>query len=300
MVIINDMSALPPHRQLNVQMECFPCFLRQVTIALRLVDAPRDLQESVLKACLEDIASTDMDKTPAHLTTYMHRRVRAMLGGDPFVEVKERYNRLALGMYDEFKREVREHALPLQAAARLAIAGNCIDFGIFTSVNVEGTARRALDEPLAIDHFAEFNRALERADKVLYLLDNTGEVVFDRILIEELLAMGKQVVAVTRGAPIINDCTLKDAQDVGLADICTVTDNGSDAVGTILELASPEFNALFDDSSYMVVSKGQGNFETLLSVEREVFFLFQSKCEVVSRYLSQPHGALMLASSRIA
>jgi uncharacterized protein with ATP-grasp and redox domains len=99
---------------------------------------------------------------------------------------------------------VSESPDPLLTASRLAIAGNIIDFGIFASVDLEGTIERALGGPLAVDHSGRFREEVSRAGSILYLLDNSGEVVFDRLLIEELVALGKKVTAVVKGSPVIN------------------------------------------------------------------------------------------------
>jgi uncharacterized protein with ATP-grasp and redox domains len=283
-------------KEMKVHLDCFPCFLRQCVIAINLSGKNGDGANGVIKAALADIQEADLSKSPAHATTFMHRTLREKLGCDPFHEVKHRYNTIALGLYDSLKEKISQSEDPLKTAARLAIAGNVIDFGIYSTIDIEGTVERALNEPLAVDDYDSFREAVERADDILYLLDNTGEVVFDRLLIEELIKRGKKVTAVVKAAPIINDCTAEDARDVGLTDICDVVDNGSDAVGTILETTSDEFKTLYENAG-LVISKGQGNFETLLQEKRPAFFLFQSKCGVVSRVLGLPEGSMLLVGN---
>jgi hypothetical protein len=191
---------------------------------------------------------------------------------------------------------VKESQNPLWTATRLAIAGNVIDFGIFTSVDIEGTIRRAINSPLAVDEFDIFKEAMDDADAILYLVDNAGEIVFDRILIEALISRGKKVKVVVKGSAVINDSTLEDAVESGLAGICEVIDNGSDAVGTILPWTSSKFQELFK-SAKLIISKGQGNFETLTGIQENIFFLFQSKCDVVSKELGLPLGSMLLKKS---
>lgn len=296
-------------KDFRVHPDCFPCFMRQCIIALNLSGRNGDGSTGIIQAAMRDIQEADMSKSPAHATTNMHRTLRRLLGEDPFREIKSRYNNIALGLYGSLKKNVAESEDALLTAARLAVAGNVIDFGIYSSVDIEGTVRRALEEPLDVDHFAAFREAVAGAEKVLYLLDNAGEVVFDRLLIEELAVEGKKVTAVVKASPVINDCTIEDALEAGLAGVCEVVDNGSDAVGTILETTSEEFRKLFE-SSALVISKGQGNFETLLdfangtrSRERkpdgEIFFLFQSKCGVVSRFLGLPEGSMLLLGGSV-
>lgn len=277
---------------------CYPCFLRQAVIALELGGVDEARTHRIFKALLRDIKAADPDKTPSHASSIIHRRIRKLIGADPFRGVKSRYNRIALGLYDQLKETVANSPDPLNTAIRLAIAGNIIDFGIFTSFDIKGTIEKALTEPLAVDDYEPFLRDLSATDDVLYLLDNAGEAVFDRILIEELTARRKRVVAVVKGSAVLNDCTMEDAIQTGIADICKVMDNGSDAVGTVLEATTGLFRERFGRLSNMVISKGQGNFETLLDCGRPVYFLFQSKCEVVSRYMGQPERAMFLLKGR--
>jgi uncharacterized protein with ATP-grasp and redox domains len=277
--------------------ECYPCFLRQTVLAVNLGTDDEDLKLDIIRAVLGELDNADINKSPAHATTTMHRSIRGMLGTDPFERIKDIYNEKAIRLYPELKKIVGESDDPLHTALKLAIAGNVIDFGIYTSVDIEGTVDRALGNPLAVDDYPDLRAGLTKSERILYLLDNAGEIVFDRILIEELVSLGKEVTAVVKGSPVINDCTLTDAGHVGLDRVCNVMDNGSDAVGTIVETTSSVFRKRFEDKGYLVVSKGQGNFETLMHETKEIFFLFQSKCSVLSRFLELPEGSMLLLYS---
>jgi len=281
---------------MRVHLDCFPCFLRQTIIALRLGTKDELLQERVLKSILPEIQITDISMPPAYTTTFIHRKIRQLLGKDPFRELKHEYNKIALGLYPSLKTMVRESQDPLWTATRLAIAGNVIDSGIFTSVDIEGTIRKAINNPLAVDEFDIFKKAISDTDTILYLADNAGEIVFDRILIETLISAGKKVTVVVKGSPVINDATLDDALESGLTGICEVVDNGSDAVGTIFPWTSSVFQELFRNAE-LIVSKGQGNFETLTGIQKNIFFLFQSKCDVVSKELGLSNDSMLLKKS---
>lgn len=281
---------------MKVHLDCFPCFLRQSIIALRLGTKDDALQERILKRILEDIEKADTSKSPAHATTFIHRKIRQLLGKDPFKDIKSEYNQLALRLYPVLKKAVEASPDPLWTASRLAIAGNVIDFGIFTSVDIEGTIDKALNHSIILDDYPAFRDAIANTDEILYLIDNSGEIVFDRILIETLTALSKKVKAVVKGSPIINDSTMEDAEEVGLTDTCEVIDNGSDAVGTILEWTSPSFQVAFDKAQ-LIISKGQGNFETLVDSKKKIFFLFQSKCDVVSKELGLSKDSMLLKKS---
>jgi damage-control phosphatase, subfamily I len=281
---------------MRVHLDCFPCFLRQSIIALRLGTKDESLRETILKSTLDYIQDTDISKPPAYTTTFIHKKIRQMLGIDPFKEIKSEYNQIALRLYPSLKTTIEKSPDPLWISTRLAIAGNVIDFGIFTSVDIEGAIRKALNNQLAVDDYSSFKNAISIADKILYLTDNAGEIVFDRLLIETLIQLGKEVKAVVKGSPVINDSTMDDAEESGLTEVCDVIDNGSEAVGTILEWTSSAFQKIFNDAQ-LVISKGQGNFETLIGAEKKIFFLFQSKCDVVSKELGLSTGSMLLKKS---
>ncbi|MBF0536797.1 MAG: DUF89 family protein [Nitrospirae bacterium] len=283
---------------MKTQIECFPCFARQAVLTLGNVHMGEDDKLDVMRAVLHEMEGADVSQPPAYATTFIYRVIRQLTGEDPYKELKERYNTMALDLYPKLRQQVFEHHDPLWMATRLAIAGNIIDFGIFTSVDIEGTIQRALQHIIEVDDYEAFKQAITNDHPgdgagLLYLLDNAGEIVFDKLLIEVLLGMGKDVTAVVKGIPIINDVTIKDAQDVGLDSICRVIDNGSDGVGTIAALCSSHFLDHLNKQR-LIISKGQGNYETLSGCNKDIFFLFQAKCDVVARHLGLQVGAMLL------
>lgn len=281
-------------------IDCFPCFLKQTIIALdrhsESCTVPAAAYMDIMKEVLLLMREADMERPPSYTTTFIHRLIRERLGDDPYRDIKQRYNNLALQLYPRLQERVRTSSDPLLTASRLAIAGNIIDFGIFSSVDINSSVTRALADPIAVDDYTAFRQSVSEAREILYLLDNSGEIVFDRILIEELSLLGKKVKAVVKGSPVLNDATRDDAVQVSLAGSCEVIDNGSDAVGTMLEWTSRKFQKEFRTAE-LVISKGQGNFETLMETEKKTYFLFQSKCEVVSKELGIPPGSMLLKKS---
>jgi uncharacterized protein with ATP-grasp and redox domains len=281
---------------MKTHIECFPCFLRQTVIALKQLYGLQENQQEIFHDVLSIMQKTDMNKPPAYTTTFIHRVIRKRLGLDPFKKIKHDYNEIAMELYPSLKEKAGRSPDPLWTAARLAIAGNIIDFGIFTSVDINASVTNALKETIAVDDYDSFRNAILETETVLYLLDNAGEIVFDKLLIEELVRMGKKVKTVVKGSPVLNDVTMEDALQINLPGLCEVVDNGSDAIGTILEWTSPEFQAHFQDSD-LIISKGQGNFETIAGTEKRTYFLFQSKCDVVSKDLGLSPGSMLLKKS---
>jgi uncharacterized protein with ATP-grasp and redox domains len=181
----------------------------------------------------------------------------------------------------------------LLAAIRLAIAGNVIDFGINRSLDIEKDIDRIFGQDLAVSDYNAFRAYLNETDEIVYIGDNAGESVLDRILIEEL---NKPVRYIVRSAPIINDVTYTDAVQAGLDKVSTLMASGTDAPGTIMEICSPEFIETFFRAT-LVISKGQGNFEALSDTSAPVFFLLIAKCPIVARDLGANVGDMILKKS---
>ena len=281
---------------MRTYFDCVPCFVRQVLDSVRMTTDDEQIQEKVLREVLYLGSKMNLSQSPPALAQKIHRFIREITGvKDPYLEVKNRFNKLALQMYPELKQQVETSADPLETAVRLAIAGNIIDFGVNSVVEqsqVEKTIAESLTEPLDMEAMEEFRDATSQAEDILYLGDNTGEIVFDRLLIEQLPY--EKITFAVKGGPILNDATIEDARIVGLTDIVNVIDNGSDAPGTILESCSEAFRRRFDKSD-LIIAKGQGNFETLCDIDKNVFFMLRPKCVVLARHLGCEIGSLVLS-----
>lgn len=283
---------------MRTYFDCIPCFVRQVLDSVRMTTDDEQIQEKVLREALYLGSKMDLSQSPPAMAQKIHRFIREITGvKDPYLEVKNRFNKLGLQMYPELKQQVETSADPLETAVRLAIAGNIIDFGVNSVVEqsqVEKTIAESLTEPLDMEAMEEFRDATSQAEDILYLGDNAGEIVFDRLLIEQLPY--EKITFAVKGGPILNDATIEDAQVVGLTDIVNVIDNGSDAPGTILESCSEAFRRRFDKSD-LIIAKGQGNFETLCDVDKNLIFMLKPKCVVLARHLGCEIGSLVLAGT---
>lgn len=257
------------------------------------------IHERVLRQGLRLASEVDYSQSPPATAQMMHRFIREATGvRDPYSDVKSRFNKLALKMYPELKKLVESSVEPLGTAVRLAIAGNIIDSGVNLEIphdKVEEAVAESLRRSLDAQALEGFTQAVNKAQDILYLGDNAGEIVFDRLLIEQLPC--EKITFVVKGGPILNDALAEDAETVGLADIVQVIDNGSDAPGTILEDCSEEFRGRFEDAD-LVIAKGQGNYETLSDVDRCVFFMLQPKCKVLAEDLGREIGSLALIHKR--
>ena len=258
------------------------------------------VHEQLLREVLRVLGEMDLRQSPPVMAQRIHRLVRKLTGeSDPYRAVKDRFNRLALDIYPELKTRVERSANPLATAIRLVIAGNVIDMGInnhLTDEQVHEAIDHALEAPFDAD-LAAFREATLSAKDILYLADNAGEIVFDKLLIEQMPL--EKVTVVVKGSPIINDATMADAETAGLTNSMKVIDNGSDAPGTILEDCTEAFRQRFDEAD-LVIAKGQGNYETLSDVEKDIFFILKAKCPVIARDIGCEVGSLVLRRSSCA
>ncbi|MCS7239953.1 MAG: ARMT1-like domain-containing protein [Candidatus Bipolaricaulota bacterium] len=274
--------------------ECIPCVLRASLSAGRIVGAA----EGKLWRALQETAAVctrwEREQPPLALGAAVAEVLRRELGeGDPFAPAKREGNAKLLALYPKLKERVRTAPDPLAEAMVLAAAANALDLGVHEKIDFLSALERALASPLGRWDFESFLAALAKTQEVLYLADNAGEIVADRILIEELLAQGKQVTLAVRGGPILNDVTLADLAEIGLPEEVQVITTGADIPGILLPLCSPEFRARFREAK-LVISKGMGNFEGLSQERGPIFFLFQAKCFPVAAEAGVRLGDLAL------
>jgi len=283
---------------MKTYLDCLPCLLRHALDSSRLVTAADELAARVMDRVLVELREMDPAAPPPAMGQRIHRIIREELGHpDPYRDQKERFTRWALQQLPSLEARVRGSTDPLLAAARIAIVGNLIDFGPVGEIQesaLEQAVQDALDAPLFGDDDV-FRREVATAGSILYLADNAGEIVFDRLLVEQLPA--PEITVAVRGSPVLNDATLDDARAAGFSDRVRLIDNGSDAPATILDQCSDAFRQAFLEAD-VVIAKGQGNYESLSDARRPVFFLLKAKCHVVAEDLGCEVGALVLKRSR--
>jgi uncharacterized protein with ATP-grasp and redox domains len=211
---------------------------------------------------------------------------------DPFKEAKKVSNDTALGMYPDLADRVRNSKDPFLTALKLAIAGNIIDFAVHDSCDLPGTIEGVLASDFSVDHSGYLREALRKAGRVLYIGDNAGEIVFDKLFIRELAHPG--LTYAVRGGPAINDATMEDAVYTGMTSVARVISSGHDASTTVLEKSGDEFRKYYHEAD-LIISKGQGNLEGLIGeADRRIFFLLMVKCDVIAEYLKVPGGSYVV------
>ncbi len=283
---------------MNTCLECLPCIFRQTLDAVRRVSEDPAFHEQVVREVAGWVQTADLNQPPPVLAQRIHRLLRERTGVvDPYAGAKARDNALALSLLPELRERLARAADPLFLAVRLAIAGNLIDLGPKHELSAEEilrAIRQAESEPFS-GEIESLRKASASARQILYLADNAGEIVLDRLLVERLGP--SRVTVAVRGVPVINDATLSDAQAAGLSEVAEVIDNGSDAPGTVLSDCNAAFLERFRTAD-LVISKGQGNFETLSAAPRDICFLFKVKCPVVAAKAGLPLGSQALLWGR--
>ncbi|NEX21114.1 DUF89 family protein [Thiorhodococcus mannitoliphagus] len=279
---------------MKTYLDCYPCFLRQALSAARRAGAAPELQRRILLQTMSHLESLPAEATPPQVAEAIHGWVRTQTQDpDPYQGAKQEATEQALALLPDLRERLRTAIDPLDTAVRIAIAGNIIDHGVAEAFDLEATLERVLRQPFAIDGMSALRSALAATDTVLYLGDNAGETVFDRVLIEQLRQMSKPVTYVVKASPIINDATRDDALAAGLDAVAEIIDNGSAAPGTLLERCSESFRARFLRAT-LIIAKGQANYETLSESSAPVFFVLQAKCSVIAAELGVAPGDIVL------
>ncbi|MFP4473220.1 MAG: damage-control phosphatase ARMT1 family protein [Candidatus Omnitrophota bacterium] len=287
---------------MKTYLECIPCFFHQVIYMAGMASQDERVQKRIIDAVARQIPRFSLNKTPPEMARIIHKIIAREAGEKDFYkEIKEKSNRMALEVYPHLKEKVEASEDRLLTAVEIAIVGNVIDYGAKNSLNIEEEIDNLLSAEIfhlgkTVFDYIHFKEALLSAEKILYLGDNAGETVFDRVFIEEI-PDHKEIIYAVRDKPVINDALAEDAVTCGLDKIARVMSSGVDAPGTILEYCSEEFLELFR-SADMVISKGQGNYEALNDAGRLIYFLFRAKCPVIARHAEVPVGDVVLMKGR--
>jgi damage-control phosphatase, subfamily I len=278
---------------MKTEIECLPCFVRQSMQVASIVACPPSVQLHAVRKIAAMVATLDVHLSPPANAEEIYRTIAEVTGcDDPYGQLKTASNEQALKIIPALRREVLASATPAAVALRFAIAGNCIDYGAFADVNITKALDKSRNIPLAVDHTGLLEQriaSLDAGSTVLYLADNSGEIAFDALVLEYLYNRGFRVTVAVKDGPIINDALMEDALAVGLDRFSRIISNGSKCPGTVLNRCSVEFRHIFN-SAGLVIAKGQGNFESLSEVDREIFFLLMLKCKVAGRHMAELLG----------
>lgn len=272
---------------MKISRECIHCLARQAVEIAEEATSDVMMQENIIKKSLKELGDMDFNETAPEIAFRMHQHAKSITGiEDPYIRLKEQYNEIAEKIH---KRIVEEKWLELaedkfDMACRLAIAGNIIDFSVgleLEDIDIIKSVEDSIKKDIFGAGSAALREAAEKANNIMYIADNAGEIIFDKFLLENLPK--HKITFVVKGGPIVNDATMKDAIDTGVADLVKVIDNGYSAQGTILGKCSDEFNKAFQEAD-LIISKGQANYETLSDIkDKNIFYLLRAKCISIAK-----------------
>ncbi|NDV21926.1 DUF89 domain-containing protein [Desulfovibrio sp. JC022] len=273
---------------MRTHLDCLPCFLKMAIAGIRETCPGReDIHEKVVKHWALGFASADLSESPPSLAGRLFRETAEYVGEvDIFKTQKEEANQRVLELLPDVKAKVLGSADPLLAAMGVSIIGNYMDCAVMGEYDWEDELDN-LEHGLDPETFEKFLHEVRSHKSLLVLGDNAGEIGLDTILSGLLRDEGIDVTYAVRGKNILNDATVVDAKVVGMTDLCEVITSGVDTPGTVLNRCSPEFRSRLDESP-VVLSKGQGNFESLWGVRPDVYYAFKVKCPVVADVVGAP------------
>ncbi len=255
------------------------------------------------KRILKIITDSDEMVSAPQIVAEVTELKNSMFGyKDDFAELKVHYNDLMMSLEEEFTRHIDSSSDRLHSAVQFAMLGNYIDFGALSNVDEqklhkipEDAAKFALDEV----EYTYLREDLSRAKTLVYLTDNCGEIVMDKLLIKEIKRQypSLSIQVIVRGVPVLNDVTIEDAEQVGLTDIVPVCGNGTNIAGTCISKLPNDIRDIITGAD-MIIAKGQGNFETMQSCGLNVYYMFLCKCKVFSDKFNVPSCTGMLVNDK--
>ena len=269
---------------MNISRECYLCIYKQTLNLTKRLGLDENKASEILRGVGGILSKYGLNVTPPEIAAEVYEFISKATGiEDPFSKEKEAAIKEALKFKDILKKRLEESKDRLYDACKIAVAGNVIDLGVHQEYDLQEELRNIFNINFKHNDYDVFIEQLKKAKNIVYLGDNAGENVFDEILIKELKNYVSDIYYFTRGKPVINDITVKDLKGLEINNLAEVINSGVDTPGFHLNRADKKAKELFFEAD-LVISKGMGNFECLFGeCEREVFYLFKVKCEVVAR-----------------
>ncbi|BAL81047.1 damage-control phosphatase ARMT1 family protein [Caldisericum exile] len=276
------------------EIECLTCVYNQILRISKVATESSSDIEIILKESAKYLGNANLNLTPPELAQPLYKLVyKITKNDDPYKNIKDEHIKIALTLYPKLKEFVEKGSDRLLESTKVAMMGNAIDLGS-TFDKIEIDFEKFLTDNFELNDYIEFKKAIERSKKILFIGDNAGETVFDRVLIETLLDLGKEVKYAVKSKAIINDATKEDALKSGIQN---VVETGSQMAGTVLYKLSEDFIQILKNTQ-LIIAKGQANYETLSDEELPIFFLLKIKCAPISRSIGYNIGTNILLKSK--
>ena len=272
---------------------CIPCSFKQVVRNGRVSGASENEIEEAIRLTSAYLKK-NTNITPAEVATFFNRYFKEKHPEkDPYKEIRYRHNEEVMAVLPAIKEKMDRSDNPVRFALKAAAIGNAIDMGIFENVDMKAILDEIENKELAIDHSDIINQRMESKQNILFIADNSGEIVFDSLFINYAALKGHEVFVAVKGGPILNDAIVADAIQIGLDRYAKIITTGVDELGVIMKNVADNFKDIFY-SADIVISKGHANFETLYGNEREIFFILKTKCKPVADYCGVKEGDIII------
>ncbi len=278
-----------------MQTDCFFCHVKTLEKQIKKFKPEENTRQKLIGEFIDQYGALKKQYNP-FVAAAIHAMIRKHLHiKDPYKTEKNESNLKALEIVSKWYNKINNYSNKPLASIKLALVANIIDFGPGHSFDIQKDIEKLEKQPLAKDDSKELFKAIEKANSILYLADNAGEIVFDKFFIEQL--GHKNVTVAVRGFPVINDATMEDAKVARLHEVAHVIQNGNDAPSTLLDRCSQEFMEIFKTAD-VIIAKGQGNFEGLM-FERDprIWFALVAKCDVIAKMIGIHKGDTALVNS---
>lgn len=285
---------------MRLKPDCIICNLNIILRTLRIINKDENFLIENMKKAIGGISKVNKKLFPPELGGIVYKIIiNSTNVKDPYKDIKRKQNNLILSNYFNLRKTILNTKNPLFEAVKFAIIGNVIDFGINEVIDFEEDIKNSIKKEIAINDYNLFERDLKSSKSILYIGDNSGEVVFDKLLISLIKEIYPDIdiTFACRSEPVINDVLIEDALQVGIDKYAKVISSGMNLPGTILRYVNNEFMEELRRSD-LVIAKGQGNFEGLEEEKMEkIYFLLKAKCNVVANYLGCRVGDLIIKKS---
>jgi uncharacterized protein with ATP-grasp and redox domains len=271
---------------MKIKYGCYPCILRQSIESAEMIEVNDKEMKQIIKHFGEILTpALENDFTAPMLAAEIQKYIKSLTGvEDPYFDLKEKNLKEAQRLLPLVEAEIKKAEDPLLASLLMSAMGNSIDAGVSLNVNIKENIDQAIEDSFAHSDYTRFKEKIKKADSLLIIADNTGEALFDRLLLKELKPYNLDITYAVREIPILNDITAEKAAELKIGEYAEIIKSGTTAPGMLMDEASQEFLEAYKNAD-LVISKGQGNLEGLLDIEADIYFLLKAKCEIIAEVL---------------
>jgi uncharacterized protein with ATP-grasp and redox domains len=280
--------------------ECIPCYFKQQLSVLQVAKIDKNKVPELLYEGMKIIPELSNEANPAYNSSQAILKMYELINNyNPYKDAKKVSNDFALSIYNDLKTIINESLDHLLAAFKVAVVGNIIDMGVSLDFDIDKALNEITTKEFDYNNYKEFKEQLDKSKNILILGDNAGEIAFDKLLVEELLKLKKNIIYCVKSFPTINDATLEDAMYVEMDKLVPIITTGSELVGATLSDCSSTFLEYYNNAD-IIIAKGQANYESLEhepSSKNKVFFVLRAKCPCIANHIGVELGNIVFKQS---